>query len=78
MKEEEDSIVLEESTDRGGSGADGAGVDNKGDNRVTLSMNMMPTIVTNGDYGWRCVNLTPQERIRAFDTKENLNLTKDK
>jgi hypothetical protein len=52
--------------------------DNKGDNRVTLSMNMMPTIVTNGDYGWRCVNLTPQERMRAFDTKENLNLTKDK
>mgnify|MGYP003304204368 CR=1 FL=1 len=52
--------------------------DYKGDNRVTLSMNMMPTIVTNGDYGWRCVNLTPQERVRAFDTKENLNLTKDK
>ena len=52
--------------------------DNKGDNRVTLSMNMMPTIVTNGDYGWRCVNLTPQERMKAFDTKENLNLTKDK
>ena len=27
--------------------------ENKGDNRVTISMNIMPTVVTNGDYGWR-------------------------
>ena len=35
---------------------------NEGSNRITLSMNMMLTIVTNGDYGWRCTNLSPQER----------------
>ena len=42
---------------------------NKGDNRITLSMNMMPTIVTNGDYGWRCINLNKTERKKAFDFK---------
>ena len=52
--------------------------DNKFQDRVTLSMNMMPTIVTNGDYGWRCVNLNKAEREKAFDTKENLDLTKEK
>ena len=51
--------------------------DNKFQDRVTLSMNMMPTIVTNGDYGWRCVNLNKEEREKAFDTKENLDLTKE-
>ena len=40
--------------------------DNKGDGRITLSMNIMPTVVSSGDYGWRCVNLTPQERLDAF------------
>ena len=25
-------------------------------------MNIMPTVVTNGDYGWRVSNLTPKER----------------
>ena len=39
---------------------------NKGDGRITLSMNIMPTVVSSGDYGWRCVNLTPQERLDAF------------
>ena len=51
--------------------------DNQFQDRVTLSMNMMPTIVTNGDYGWRCVNLNKAEREKAFDTKENLDLTKE-
>ena len=51
--------------------------DNKFQDRVTLSMNMMPTIVTNGDYGWRCVNMNKAEREKAFDTKENLDLTKE-
>ena len=40
--------------------------ENKGDNRVTISMNIMPTVVTNGDYGWRVTNLTPKERLDAF------------
>ena len=35
-------------------------------------MNFMPTIVTNGDYGWRCVNLNQSERKKAFDEKEGL------
>ena len=42
---------------------------NEGDNRITLSMNIMPTIVTNGDYGWRCTNLSKTERKEAFDFK---------
>ena len=45
---------------------------NEGENRITLSMNMMPTIVTNGDYGWRCVNLSSNERLEAFNHKEGL------
>ena len=45
---------------------------NNGENRITLSMNMMPTIVTNGDYGWRCVNLSSNERLEAFNHKEGL------
>ena len=45
---------------------------NSGENRITLSMNLMPTIVTNGDYGWRCVNLSPNERLEAFNHKEGL------
>ncbi len=40
--------------------------ENQGDNRVTISMNIMPTVVTNGDYGWRVSNLTPKERYDAF------------
>ena len=58
--------------------------DNQGDNGVTLSMNMMPTIVTNGDYGWRVVQLTPQERLKSFTDEcnphynENKELDKDK
>ena len=39
---------------------------NKGDGRITLSMNIMPTVISSGDYGWRCVNLTPEERLNAF------------
>ena len=35
-------------------------------------MNFMPTIVTNGDYGWRCVNLNQHERGVAFDEKEGV------
>ena len=27
---------------------------------------IMPTVVTNGDYGWRVTNLTPKERLDAF------------
>ena len=38
---------------------------------------MMPTIVTNGDYGWRCVNLTRQREKKAFDYKKDLDLTKE-
>ena len=45
---------------------------NNGENRITLSMNMMPTIVTNGDYGWRCVNLSSSERSQAYNFKEGL------
>ena len=40
--------------------------ENKGDNRVTISMNIMPTVITNGDYGWRVTQLTPKERYDAF------------
>jgi ectoine hydroxylase-related dioxygenase (phytanoyl-CoA dioxygenase family) len=46
--------------------------ENNGDNRISLSMNFMPTIVTNGDYGWRCVNLNQHERGVAFDEKEGV------
>lgn len=46
--------------------------ENTGYNRISLSMNFMPTIVTNGDYGWRCVNLNQSERKKAFDEKEGL------
>ena len=42
---------------------------NDGEGRITLSMNIMPTIITNGDYGWRCVNLSQEERKKAFDFK---------
>ena len=51
---------------------------NKGDNRVTLSMNMMPTIVTNGDYGWRVVQLTPEERHKSFTDECNPNYNENK
>ena len=46
--------------------------ENTGYNRISLSMNFIPTIVTNGDYGWRCVNLNQSERKKAFDEKEGL------
>ena len=46
--------------------------ENTGYNRISLSMNFMPTIVTYGDYGWRCVNLNQSERKKAFDEKEGL------
>ena len=35
---------------------------NEGDNRVTVSMNIMPTIMTNGDYGWKVEKLSDEER----------------
>ena len=47
--------------------------ENKGDNRVTISMNIMPTVVTNGDYGWRVTNLTPKERLDAFIISKDFN-----
>ncbi len=47
--------------------------ENKGDNRVTISMNIMPTVVSSGDYGWRCVNLTPRERLDAFIISKDFN-----
>ena len=46
--------------------------ENRGDNRVTISMNIMPTVVSSGDYGWRCVNLNQHERGVAFDEKEGV------
>ena len=47
--------------------------ENQGDNRVTISMNIMPTVVTNGDYGWRVTNLTPKERYDAFMISKEFN-----
>ena len=47
--------------------------ENQGDNRVTISMNIMPTVVTNGDYGWRVTNLTPKERLDAFIISKDFN-----
>ena len=46
---------------------------NQGENRVTMSMNYMPTVLTNGDYGWRVVNLTRQEREKAFNARTELS-----
>jgi len=45
---------------------------NKGENRITIAMNFMPTVLTNGDYGWRVVNLTQEERERAFNARKGL------
>ena len=36
-------------------------------------MNIMPTVVTNGDYGWRVTNLTPKERLDAFIISKDFN-----
>ena len=47
--------------------------ENEGNNRVTISMNIMPTVVTNGDYGWRVTNLTPKERLDAFIISKDFN-----
>ena len=45
---------------------------NEGEDRVTIAMNFMPTVLTNGDYGWRVVNLTQEERERAFNARKGL------
>merc|ERR1711991_560428 len=35
--------------------------------RVTVAMNLIPTVVSNGDYGWRVNHLTPEERKISAD-----------
>jgi len=41
---------------------------NDKDNRFTLSMNFMPTVMTNGSYGWRVSKLDPNERKSYYQT----------
>jgi len=41
---------------------------NEKDNRFTLSMNFMPTAITNGSYGWRVSKLTEKERQKNYST----------
>lgn len=39
--------------------------------RTTLSMNLMPTIMSNGEYGWRVKKLSNSERMETVQHKED-------
>lgn len=41
---------------------------NNKDNRFTLSMNFMPTVMTNGSYGWKVTKLDSEERKSYYKT----------
>ena len=42
---------------------------NQGDTRVTLSFNIMPKIVTSGEYGWKVEKLSPKTAWHVWRTK---------
>jgi len=47
---------------------------NEGDNRVTIAINVMPKMMTNGDYGWKVERLNDEDRLQAIDRKREGDL----
>ena len=44
---------------------------NQGDTRVTLSFNIMPKIVSSGEYGWKVEKLSPKDRMACVENKKS-------
>ena len=44
---------------------------NQGDTRVTLSFNIMPKIVSSGEYGWKVEKLSPKDRLACVKNKKS-------
>lgn len=44
---------------------------NQGDDRVTLSFNIMPKVVTSGEYGWKVEKLSPRDRLACMENKKS-------
>tara|TARA_R100000005_G_C5000319_1_gene207169 strand:+ start:4112 stop:4825 length:714 start_codon:yes stop_codon:yes gene_type:complete len=44
---------------------------NQGDTRVTLSFNIMPKVVTSGEYGWKVEKLSPRDRLACVENKKS-------
>ena len=42
---------------------------NNEDNRITLAVNVMPKLMTNGDYGWKIERLTDDDRSQVLDKR---------
>jgi len=42
---------------------------NHEDNRITLAINVMPKMMTNGDYGWKVERLSNEDRTQVIDKR---------
>ena len=42
---------------------------NREDNRITLAINVMPRMMTNGDYGWKVERLSDEDRSQVIDKR---------
>ena len=41
---------------------------------VTIAINIMPKMMTNGDYGWKVERLNDEDRLQAIDRKREGDL----